>query len=116
MSDIKPALTKEEWTRDPRVVRDGFEFHLPADKVPWLSLGLEGSEEGYALSPDTFHALAALCLKDQPYGFTREMVEKLRKLESESHHPAASPFFGDVSFLLDVADSIDALLPREVTP
>lgn len=51
------------------------------------------------------HALAALALHGQTFGFTREDVEALRSLSADLH-PNNEPFYS-------LADRIAALLPPE---
>lgn len=62
MSNIKPAMTPEEWDN------------------PRLRLG--GIVNNHALTdnddPGLSHAVAAWCLFCQPFGFTWEMVDALR--------------------------------------
>ena len=65
--DGKPALTEEEWA-DPRHV-----INRELADFPWLLT--DGKDYSVNLSPRVCHALAALCLKDQPYGFEPWMVE-----------------------------------------
>ena len=105
---MKPALSAEEWAlalEHGGVCFQGGEPHI-ACAGPFV-------RGGPPVIPDvqlSDHATAALLLHGY---FTREFVEKLRGLESESHHPASSPYFGDVSWLLDLANLIDDLLPPE---
>lgn len=62
MSEIKPALTPEEWA-DKSAVRPWGIFDNVIDEASFRDLGPEGK-----------HAAAALCLHGQPYGFTWEDV------------------------------------------
>ena len=60
------------------------------------------------------HALAALCLHGQPFGFTREMCEAIRELVRRLG--AVDPDLGHVFMIgeaLETADRIEALLPPE---
>ena len=58
MSEIKPALTEEEWAAlDPN----------------WFQKGRFGGDN--YLTYDQRHAMAAKCLQYMPFGFTREDVE-----------------------------------------
>jgi len=129
---MKPALTVEEWRdRDKQVKRGrmlvGF-AHDPGletkDCDERCGESLHGGVyHGYIkivegdpqttpyhvmVSRGTFHALAALCLLDQPFGFTREDVDGLRimmRREGPRIH-----LYGSVATL---ADRIEALLPPE---
>lgn len=90
MSDeITPALSAEEWgafqNDDPEVTcgkvwDDGCYVTLGPD-----GLGVEyGAPDGaaYGMSAERRHAIAALALHGQPFGFTREDVEVLRCAQS----------------------------------
>lgn len=116
MSDeIKNALTPEEWAQ--KLVK--------RDEV-WAELSTEGDVEVYRwpsadwnpradAPPALRHALAALCLYGQPFGFTREDVEGLsRRAENEED---VSHMMGGrgASSLRSLATRIAALLPPEET-
>ena len=92
---IEPALTPEEW--------EPYTRHLPEPAV--LDADLILDEDGP-------HALAALMLHGQPFGFTWEDVDALRRMA-----PTATRFVSGHqawSQLLSLADRIAALLsPRE---
>lgn len=108
MSDVKPAMTAEEWTQPPHAVRDGWTFtHEDAHKTPWLSVGFGDEEDGHAFSAETFHALAALALHGQDFGFTWEDVDTLR---SQARWLPASQHRAEF-VMSDLADRIAALLP-----
>lgn len=112
---IKPALTPEEWGKQLGASayihpRDGGE---DLDGKAFLGRGngalLVAYDGGYARQPvDDRHALAALALHDQPFGFTWEDVDALRcgadMIEDEwGGEPAPD--------LLNLADRIAALVP-----
>ena len=85
--DVKPALTPEEWAgqlRDPH--------GLDID-------GMRGRP----------HAVAALCLHGQPFGFTwgdvRELDDAVERLCEVGHV--------DVAAVMHIRDRIEALLPPE---
>ena len=71
MSEIKPALTAEEWARGGRA-----NAPRPGD---WAfingagSVTIQTAEGGPVFVDGERHALAALCLHGQPFGFTWEM-------------------------------------------
>jgi hypothetical protein len=109
VSEIKPALTSEEW--------EHFEFatgERPGDTLfgyinpdtRALHLGWNGD----GMKPVKNSApLAALALYGQPFGFTREDVTKLRAvLESLIGYPSH-----EWDTIESVADRIEALLPPE---
>lgn len=95
MTDIKPALTAEEWRtflRNPAETED---------------LVAKLRDEVMADSP---HGAAALCLHNQPFGFTRGDVHALHggaAMADEGGTP------GIADDLRDLAELIDALLPPE---
>jgi hypothetical protein len=85
MSEIKPALTGEEWES------------VKSDIVPETALG--------------GHALAAMALHGQPFGFTHDDVLTLR-LAADTHDNDLD--WKERCFKLrDTADRIEALLPPE---
>lgn len=87
---MKPALTAEEWAGV-----------IPSDK--------EGIIHGYLRLEDK-HGMAAQCLHDQPFGFTREDVELLMDevAQLKGEFPAS-----DWMRFWKLADRIEALLPPE---
>ena len=94
MSEIKPALTAEEWA--------GFLGDITTP-VGWLEGGCKWSRgEG-----DGHDGAAAMLLHDQPFGFTWDDVDMLkmsaRTVLGAMEHKA----------LLSIADRIEALLPPE---
>jgi hypothetical protein len=73
-TQIAPALTAEEWA-----LRQFYRRERPQRDPHFVCVDDEGlrveSEE--PIGPQNRHALAALALHDQPFGFTREMVAAL---------------------------------------
>jgi len=108
---MKPALTREEWKE---FVREG-----------WVKIGVDLTVETSAHERSGFwichsfgecaepskgkerHALAALCLYDQPFGFTREHVRALRDF---GHYNQTSE---DRNLALEALKLMEALLPPE---
>lgn len=81
MSDeaVTPALTAEEWgdSSGSWIKRDAFELEWGNDGA----LDMYGPGFGFAFGPEDsgdLHALAALALHGQPFGFTRGDVELVR--------------------------------------
>ena len=116
---IKPALTAEEWakaTADYDSLYEPF-TGLSVQAYNDGSLGVWGSYEGGAQPPAARHALAALALHGQPWGFTREDAAHLRALADAIDRAAtAQELFillqaSDPEPLRDLADRIEALLP-----
>jgi hypothetical protein len=72
MTEIKPALTKEEWAS----------LALPASGVTPYQNETKGEQLVRWAVNETYdvdrHGLAALCLHNQPYGFTWEDVEMIQ--------------------------------------
>ena len=109
MREIQPAMSDLFWTM----------LMSPDKKTEYEALGQALAAylpEDHVLVMTRIErriSLAAICLKGQPFGFTREDVELLRSVERDSHDPASAPYIGDVSMLADLADRIEALLPPE---
>lgn len=109
---ITPAMTSEEWADfiARPIVRNGA-ISRAADCC-----------EPFADSPDRHddasfrHACAALCLYNQPFGFTREMVKALPTLlptNADSYFEML-PTQQDVDLAWAVVDRIEALLPPQL--
>ena len=106
MSDetVRPALTPEEWA-DEVVSRDvGTNFEM----VEHVERGRAVHMDGWVSGGD-LHALAALCLHGQPFGFTREDVRLLHFVMMQ-FTPETDGWDDDLTSL---ADRIEALLPPE---
>lgn len=91
MSDVKPALTAGEWDKALNDNEGGdqrWNFHI-------------------GFSDEDQHIVAAYCLHNQPYGFTREMLGMLRNAQ-ESWYPVSGR-----QAWREIADRIEALLPPE---
>lgn len=113
MSVIRAALTPEEW-------RDG--YHSDGLSVVLRgSMGTPGNRVHVAVrdhplggalgDPRDVHALAALCLHGQPFGFTWEDVEFLR---AEGQACIDGDLISDTTTaaaFTSLADRIEALLP-----
>jgi hypothetical protein len=113
---MKPALTPEEWRKeylnrydegsdsgcypDGSKAERGWTVMRGAGQV-FVGVADKDAPCMVGLGPTVNHAMAALCLHDQPFGFTREDVWELRYLQF--HHKE----------LQDLADRIEALLPPE---
>lgn len=96
---IRPALTPEEWARQVSTGPDG-SVEIVVDFG-----GLVGPHR-VVDDPKARHALAALSLHGQPFGFTREDVAMLRSLASDAGLQAEP-------VILHLAARIEALLPPE---
>ena len=94
---VKDALTPEEWGRKFCVRRsegadeEGVFSDGSRTKRYWTvsrscgqvfigGVSDDGIERITGIVPTADHALAALCLKDQPFGFTNDMVEAIYTL------------------------------------
>ena len=100
---VKPALTPEEWAQS-RQSQAG--EHNKAPMIHGQFLVFSGMPEPI----NRLHAMAALCLHEQPFGFTREDVDGLR-IMMDREGPRIH-LYGSVASL---ADRIEALLPPEDT-
>lgn len=111
MSDeaVTPALTAEEWGA-LRVER-GDHDRLTLSRVTGGIFVDDGCEGGHVYASDR-HALAALCLLERPYGFTRADVALLRGVEDELSMMHMISYSGP---LLALAARIAALLPPEAS-
>ena len=126
---IKPALTAEEWAH-LEMAGEGAK-RRSGDRTDTLfayvlrepSEYIEGSVGDLMIawngdcslpaSPSARHALAALCLHGQTYGFTREDVALLRGLGLYAEPRALDIVFGEAAAtrIASLADRIEALLP-----
>jgi hypothetical protein len=118
---VKPALSAEEWAE--RRVSAGDEaveayctLHVGKDGRLYAAAGdgrdYYGKGDGLVARP---HALAALCLHGQPFGFTREDVRLLRNA-ADDYRDGENHLWPIGGGLLALADRIEALLPPEVEP
>ena len=103
---IKPALTPEEWAARGIMRPAGLSHTLCAFRRRGgkLDVGLVGHEGSSTIHPQHAHAVAALLLNGQPFGFTWEMVDALRDAvecaESPDDYPLALKAVGLVEALL----------------
>ena len=110
MSEIKPALTAEQWAKkdfflEARLMMGGQLLQVECDDV------VNGP-----------HAVAAIALDGQPYGFTREMLAALQRTITDAHvmhddRVTDADERRECEAQLDladaVADCVEALLPPE---
>lgn len=102
MSDeIKTALTAEEWTE--LEVEDAL-VSIFVDHATGTLHVYPSQHTNEDCEVSNRHALAALCLHDQPFGFTSYDVVMLRQVACCPHHKEACE---------SIADRIEALLPPE---
>jgi hypothetical protein len=116
VSDVKPALTPEEWAN---FKDSGFPLTLSCDPPHFVDIG---DDVRTIRVSDSLHAVAAFCLHRQPFGFTREMLAAVEFTLRDysrtlSHMPISSParpFWDEhvTQFGLLVAN-LKALLPPE---
>jgi hypothetical protein len=124
--DIRPALSAEEWT--PRVHykayvgSDGGDaacIRVDGDAQRWMDTGDITIHNEYCI--DRPHALAALCLYGQPFGFSQEDVERLERVGNDyiawaNDSDELDRNIEDGFALIRLASRIRALLPPEETP
>lgn len=96
MSKIKPALSAEEWVELAWARTDGVSPRIYVDGLNLDGVTVRGEER---------HAVAALALIHQPYGFRREDVNRLT-LASRGERDAIQR-----AWMYDLAARIAALLP-----
>ncbi len=94
---MKAALSAAEWAAHPSL-----SSHLIRQKITGWAAGKPGEEPLYF---PTKNGIAAVNLHEQEFGFTREDVDNIR-WAGDIHGPW-------VKELRDLADRIEALLPRE---
>lgn len=109
---IEPAMTKEEWANCTSGVERGGVLISLHKMAPYRAVLIESGiasmyGAGDWISQEALHTLAALCLHEQPWGFTREDVINVR--ESAAFQPDL--VFAD--HLRNLAARIEALLPPE---
>ena len=115
---MNPALTSDEWARRLARPHSGalVDFGHCECGAPVVRNLLDDS-----LPPANRHALAALALHGQPFGFMAKDVKNLRETAEESDEGDASNDFYlggyqvtvGSEWLLNLADRIAALLPPE---
>lgn len=102
MSDpVRPALSAEGWRMF------GGDAIESAENFIHQTHGDETQEE----VAEHMHAVAALALYGQPFGFTHEDVRRLHQLGSDLARTQHA--YADGEFYLDLAARISALLPPE---
>lgn len=113
---IEPALTAAEWSG---VVtfnsRDGFAIHDDGDGIEFITHHDTDEFEKWKLAywdREAHHAVAALCLRGMPFGFTREDLSLLRGQIYVSRSEGTKV----IAMWESLADRIEALLPPEVSP
>ena len=126
--EIKPALTEEQWAsipnkvyfREPRVTTEA-KYGLPVGYVLDEGYGVELTEGGamdvwddswaIQVSAENRHALAALALHNQSFGFTWEDVDALVSLRDDAADKPWHDAHYHASVLASLAQRITALLP-----
>lgn len=118
--EITPALTAKQWEdgnqriyfREPRErgPKAGMDDGYGVERCKDGTLAVWDDSWGLTIPAENRHALAALCLYDQPFGFTQEEVQKMRDHadNAEATYPYAE---GDLDWLRSIATRIAALLP-----
>ncbi len=104
MSEIKSALTAEEWANGR--TEKGYTFNRVGVDV-WFG---SPNETDPLVMVQNRHAMAAICLHGQPFGFTREDVIALRAMQDRINFEALDRGIPSVK---DLADRIESLLPPE---
>lgn len=103
---IAPALPPDVWERI-----------LAAPPEITIESSTQGESDVSVIPvtrPHQRHAMAAIALYGQPFGFTREDVRFLRE-DAETHRMEPEDWHADVPILLSLAARIEALLPPETS-
>lgn len=102
MPEIAPALNADEWGQWRRLAQYIFtsDGHGHATVI-----------QRNAIEVPRRHAIAALSLHGQPFGFTREDVALLRDMAGD--YEGRNGYFPEGQRLLSLADRLAALLPPE---
>ena len=120
---IPPALTPEEWARPHHFIQcydswgDGVDRRTGVGEInagpKYLTLtSHQHSEIADFNAPTDRHALAALALYQQPFGFTHDLLESLRIVEWEYSNYSPAPDKAKHAAALRTAAAIVAsLLP-----
>lgn len=117
---IPPAMTPEEWAAkrisygNGLVANEqdcaGYGYHVDGDGDLYYEIGYEGCDRTEGI--DRRHAMAALALYGQPFGFTHEDVDGLREVAGwlmDINYHDADP--EGAALCRSLADRIIALLP-----
>lgn len=115
MSEIKPALTPEEWaSRDRQDVCIDHAGRIAISSEVWMD---NSDGDAYRVSVTATiddvegrHAIAAFALHGQPFGFTWEDVRRLRELDGHWESRDGGPL-APATWPGALADRIAALLP-----
>lgn len=115
MSDeITPALTPDEWANSAAARGDEtLTAHMHRDWPGGMIVTV--GRHAVQIPDEAFHAVAALCLHGQKFGFTRADVALVRGAAEEFEFRSDPDFplqSGNVRFLA-LADKLAALLPPE---
>lgn len=125
MSEIKPALPEWEWAEKHHYVQcyDSWDEFAAKTGVGEIKAGPDSlrltshqhQEFADFSAPTDRHAIAALALHEQPFGFTWEDVDSCRAQaeEFESYHDSDLDLgsYENMLYWQDLADRIAALLP-----
>jgi hypothetical protein len=116
MSEIRRALTAEEWVGEDGYARYDMGYGIVMMDDGGATTIELGDDAGFCLVGGHRHALAALCLHEQSFGFTREDVDHLRAMarSTVTHgHGDYGPPDQYNPWITSLADRIEALLPPE---
>lgn len=127
---MDPALTAEEWREGEVDVAVGLVWldtvHRPTASdgwmsgevegtpLPWLKITWRSAQEEYFIGRR--HAVAALALYGQPFGFTREDVEAVESAYDVLFDHNVGPVSPTMARLWSLRDRIAALLPPPESP
>lgn len=136
---VKPALTAKEWAALPAPIKrpgvGGAEYVKMGPKFAVEGFREDGAKPDAPFAdcdcgevgidhPETRHALAALALHGQPFGFTHEDADRLRNIlfdstwgafREEAAHLDPGNLDAAYKWAESLADRIEALLPPRGT-
>jgi hypothetical protein len=111
MTEMKPALTAEEWKKAFNAKGEPV-INYPEERVFWHASAIEGDADdcAIAIGDSDRQRVAAMCLFGQPFGFTREDVKNLNFVLKRLNGLISDDRFARLG---DLSDRISALLPPE---
>lgn len=115
---ITPALMPQEWTGCAVERGDELAYLQTGNELVIRNKDDSGTWDYGTAGPAMLHAVAALCLVGQPFGFTRDDVGALNEAINEFRvkgiapiDPHSAEFRETAEALQSIADRIAALLP-----
>ena len=119
---MKPALTAEEWVVKCSTRKEAY-AHSPTMTYDYEielteggNIGIMDDSQYAVIKRGMEHGLAALCLHNQPFGFTREDAELLHVMSQIAPQAAVLMLGHDFTTMAaNLASRIESLLPPETS-